>query len=588
MPGELNVEKPLGVDHIGPTNVDDTLTSNEKSPEPTRSIREKSKPSDQSLVRHDRSIETTAQHGFSTTSPILASTAMEPVKATAAAKDRDQLRKRSIVALEGTEASQASPTKKPDCEPQGLASPPLSYSEMFGIGGQADSTYEYLPKQYMLLGGLEEKYRSMYELAADAMIETLLFRPMLPDESRNILGAGLYRALEREGSTEKHSSRLLAEGTHLTCFAGGMFAIGSKIFQRQNDLDRAKKLTDGCIWAYESTTTGLMPETFVMVPCADTRDCPWNETLWREELDPYWESREEARLQQQLVKENAAKEVLKPDALSAISTAFVDRDAKATSIPGPAAEEDELASSPKRIESKSPTSVAKDGTMTVTKRSSSGQATSSNEASSRFVQKRQLEDLSGADGGPAISHKEALTEEGIQESPSIAATASTAATRFKTEQALATASAPTVEELSAAEYTHVPSPESEITSVYEPPVIPTRDEYIANRIKNERLPIGISRINDRKYILRPEAIESVFIMYRVTGEEYWRKKGWQMFQAVEKHTNTEYGASAISDVTADEPFRLDEMESFWLAETLKYYYLLFSDPSHMSLDEYIL
>ena len=87
---------------------------------------------------------------------------------------------------------------------------------------------------------------------------------------------------------------------------------------------------------------------------------------------------------------------------------------------------------------------------------------------------------------------------------------------------------------------------------------------------------------------RPEAIESVFIMYRVTGDEYWREKGWAMFKAIEKHTIAAYGASAISDVTSEKPKPLDAMESFWLAETLKYFYLLYSDPSVVSLDEYIL
>ena len=81
--------------------------------------------------------------------------------------------------------------KKPDCEPQGLASPPFSASEEFTLGGQADSTYEYLPKQYMLLGGLENKYRSMYDKAANAAKTHLIFRPMIPDEKRHILQAGL-------------------------------------------------------------------------------------------------------------------------------------------------------------------------------------------------------------------------------------------------------------------------------------------------------------------------------------------------------------------------------------------------------------
>lgn len=77
-------------------------------------------------------------------------------------------------------------------------------------------------------------------------------------------------------------------------------------------------------------------------------------------------------------------------------------------------------------------------------------------------------------------------------------------------------------------------------------------------------------------------------MYRVTGDEDWRKHGWEMFKAIERHTNSTYGASAILDVTKANPSRLDEMESFWLAETLKYFYLLFSSPNVLSLDDYVL
>lgn len=77
-------------------------------------------------------------------------------------------------------------------------------------------------------------------------------------------------------------------------------------------------------------------------------------------------------------------------------------------------------------------------------------------------------------------------------------------------------------------------------------------------------------------------------MYRVTGDETWREKGWKMFNAIENHTRATYGYSAIDDVTADSPTKLNEMESFWLAETLKYFYLLFSPPDTISLDEYVL
>lgn len=61
-----------------------------------------------------------------------------------------------------------------------------------------------------------------------------------------------------------------------------------------------------------------------------------------------------------------------------------------------------------------------------------------------------------------------------------------------------------------------------------------------------------------------------------------------MFEAIQKATHSDFGASAIMDVTSETPVAVDEMESFWLAETLKYFYLLFSDPSWISLDDYVL
>lgn len=61
-----------------------------------------------------------------------------------------------------------------------------------------------------------------------------------------------------------------------------------------------------------------------------------------------------------------------------------------------------------------------------------------------------------------------------------------------------------------------------------------------------------------------------------------------MFEAILNATSAKYGHSAIYDVTQTESLQSDEMESFWLAETLKYFYLLFSTPDTISLDEWVL
>ncbi|KAJ4137529.1 hypothetical protein NW768_003116 [Fusarium equiseti] len=108
-------------------------------------------------------------------------------------------------------------------------------------------------------------------------------------------------------------------------------------------------------------------------------------------------------------------------------------------------------------------------------------------------------------------------------------------------------------------------------------------------IKKEHLPKGFTRIPDRRYILRPEAIESVFMMYRVTGEHEYTEHAWTMFKAIEEATKTELANTAVWDVTVagEKPRAVDSMESFWMGETLKYFYLIFSDPDLINLDEYV-
>jgi Glycosyl hydrolase family 47 len=61
-----------------------------------------------------------------------------------------------------------------------------------------------------------------------------------------------------------------------------------------------------------------------------------------------------------------------------------------------------------------------------------------------------------------------------------------------------------------------------------------------------------------------------------------------MFESIKNATRTELANSAIEDVTQARPAKADRMESFWLAETLKYFYLIFSEPDLISLDDYVL
>jgi hypothetical protein len=79
------------------------------------------------------------------------------------------------------------------------------------------------------------------------------------------------------------------------------------------------------------------------------------------------------------------------------------------------------------------------------------------------------------------------------------------------------------------------------------------------------------------YLLRPETVETFFILYQLTGDPIYREWGWEVFQAIERYCKLEGGYGALSDVSNTGGRPQNKMESFFLAETLKYIYLLF-DP----------
>ncbi|TFK64227.1 glycoside hydrolase family 47 protein [Pluteus cervinus] len=93
---------------------------------------------------------------------------------------------------------------------------------------------------------------------------------------------------------------------------------------------------------------------------------------------------------------------------------------------------------------------------------------------------------------------------------------------------------------------------------------------------------------DARYILRPETVESLFIAYRLTGNPKYRAYGWKIFQSIEKHCKVESGGYAsVLNVADLESEKEDRMETFFLSETLKYLYLLFSDQDVLPLDKYV-
>jgi hypothetical protein len=127
---------------------------------------------------------------------------------------------------------------------------------------------------YMLLGGLDEKYRTLYEFAMNTAIKNLFVRVPNP-ENQALLTSGIATVVDGNLQVEH-------EGQHLACFAGGMVGIGAKIFERGGDLQTARRLVDACIWAYNSMPSGIMPEHFKLMQC--TGDCVWDEKKWHRQV----------------------------------------------------------------------------------------------------------------------------------------------------------------------------------------------------------------------------------------------------------------------------------------------------------------
>ncbi|KAJ3263777.1 Mannosyl-oligosaccharide 1,2-alpha-mannosidase IA, partial [Borealophlyctis nickersoniae] len=89
------------------------------------------------------------------------------------------------------------------------------------------------------------------------------------------------------------------------------------------------------------------------------------------------------------------------------------------------------------------------------------------------------------------------------------------------------------------------------------------------------------------YFLRPELVESLFYMWRFTHDPIYREWGWEIVQALEKHCKVDGGYRGLNSVTSPTPSAWDTQESFFLAETLKYLYLLYTSDDVIPLEQYV-
>jgi mannosidase alpha-like ER degradation enhancer 2 len=104
-------------------------------------------------------------------------------------------------------------------------------------------------------------------------------------------------------------------------------------------------------------------------------------------------------------------------------------------------------------------------------------------------------------------------------------------------------------------------------------------------IEPETLDYKTMQVVARSYHLRPENIESTYYLYHYTGHPEYRRMGEKMFDDFVKYCRAEAGYTALADVISKQ--QLDEMQSFVLAETFKYFYLLFAPPETLQFDRVI-
>ncbi|KAJ1561591.1 ER degradation-enhancing alpha-mannosidase-like protein 1 [Nowakowskiella sp. JEL0078] len=95
----------------------------------------------------------------------------------------------------------------------------------------------------------------------------------------------------------------------------------------------------------------------------------------------------------------------------------------------------------------------------------------------------------------------------------------------------------------------------------------------------ERFDFSAKAPSINSYPLRPEFIESTYMLYQATKNPIYLEIGEMVLNDIEKYSRTKCGYSGIDDVLKKS--RIDRMESFFVSETLKYLYLLFDTEGHL-------
>jgi len=109
--------------------------------------------------------------------------------------------------------------------------------------------------------------------------------------------------------------------------------------------------------------------------------------------------------------------------------------------------------------------------------------------------------------------------------------------------------------------------------------------WTSNGIEPEVIDYRTMKVVSPGYQLRPEIMESAYYLYRSTKDPRYLEMGRRFFEDLVARCRTEDGYTTLKSVVTGE--KGDLMPSYFLAETLKYLYLLFAPEATLDLDRVV-
>lgn len=107
----------------------------------------------------------------------------------------------------------------------------------------------------------------------------------------------------------------------------------------------------------------------------------------------------------------------------------------------------------------------------------------------------------------------------------------------------------------------------------------------AHGIEPEVYNYRTGKVEHAGYPLRPEIVESTYILYQRTKDPKYLAMGKVMWEDFVKHCRTDVAYAGLKSVVTKE--KNDYMHSFLLAETFKYFYLLFASDNTLDFKKVV-